>query len=436
MWRTTAGRRHAVAGRRAGRKRSRVSVLWTWCTFAAACRSDVAARLPRCCSEVGARTEIVTYPARFLSAELSRVPRYRRDSSAAVRRAADTMSIRAKRGRTSAANADAVRPRVGRSVRSAAAQKVNLPTVVRRSAAIRDSSSTAVRVWVSAWVVESAAGGDAGDVRRRSRPCRRRPRCTDRDISLVVAVCSSTAEAIVVCRSEICATIEEISSIAVDRRRGVALDRRHPPGDVLGRLRRLLRELLDLVGDDREALAGLTGPRGLDGGVERQQVRLLGDLVITLTTLPISAEDSPSLATVAVVVSAAVTARAATSLASAAFDAISRIEAPICSAPAATVCTLRDTSSAAEATTPDWAEVSSRRGRDLRRRGRQLLRATPRPRPPRPPPWRGPPAGSPAPRPATRPCGRPRRLGRSRWRGSGRPRPASRATRASAAAGA
>ena len=41
-------------------------------------------------------------------------------------------------------------------------------------------------------------------------------------------------------------------------------------------------------------------------------------LVITLTTLPISAEDSPSLATVAVVVSAAVTARAATSLASAA----------------------------------------------------------------------------------------------------------------------
>jgi hypothetical protein len=41
-------------------------------------------------------------------------------------------------------------------------------------------------------------------------------------------------------------------------------------------------------------------------------------LVITLTTLPISAEDSPSLATVAVVVPAAVTARAATALASAA----------------------------------------------------------------------------------------------------------------------
>ena len=36
-------------------------------------------------------------------------------------------------------------------------QYTNLPTVVRRSAAMRDSSSTAVRVWVSAWVVESAA---------------------------------------------------------------------------------------------------------------------------------------------------------------------------------------------------------------------------------------------------------------------------------------
>src|SRR4051794_18075149 len=81
--------------------------------------------------------------------------------------------------------------------------------------------------------------------------------------------------------------------------------------------------------------------------------------VITFTTLPICAEDSPSFATVAVVVAAALTARDATSLASAAFEAISRIEAPICSAPAATVSTLRETSSAAPATTPDWAEVSS-----------------------------------------------------------------------------
>jgi len=54
----------------------------------------------------------------------------------------------------------------------------------------------------------------------------------------------------------------------------------------------------------------------------------------------------------------AVTASCATSLASAALVAISRIEAPICSAPAATVRTLSDTSPAAPATTPDCALVS------------------------------------------------------------------------------
>ena len=101
--------------------------------------------------------------------------------------------------------------------------------------------------------------------------------CTERDISLVVAVCSSTAEAMVVCRSEICATIVRDLLDRRDRGRGVALDGQHPAGDVLGRLRRLLRQLLDLVGDDGEALAGLPGPGRLDRRVQRQQVRLLGD---------------------------------------------------------------------------------------------------------------------------------------------------------------
>ena len=40
---------------------------------------------------------------------------------------------------------------------------------------------------------------------------------------------------------------------------------------------RLLGELADLVGDDREAAALLAGAGGLDGGVEREQVGLLGD---------------------------------------------------------------------------------------------------------------------------------------------------------------
>jgi hypothetical protein len=80
--------------------------------------------------------------------------------------------------------------------------------------------------------------------------------------------------------------------------------------------------------------------------------------VITRTTLPISADESPSLATVAFVVAASVTACAATPAASLADREISRIAEPISSVPAATVCTLRDTSSDAEASRPVWVEVS------------------------------------------------------------------------------
>ena len=45
----------------------------------------------------------------------------------------------------------------------------------------------------------------------------------------------------------------------------------------LGRLGGLRGERLDLRGDDREAAPGLAGARRLDGGIERQQIGLLGD---------------------------------------------------------------------------------------------------------------------------------------------------------------
>jgi hypothetical protein len=91
-----------------------------------------------------------------------------------------------------------------------------------------------------------------------------------RVISFVVAVCSSTAPAMVVYRSAICATIVLISSMAETAAR-VALDGLHPAGDVLGDLGRLLGQLLDLVGHDGQALAG---SGGLDGGIQGQQVHL------------------------------------------------------------------------------------------------------------------------------------------------------------------
>ena len=68
-----------------------------------------------------------------------------------------------------------------------------------------------------------------------------------------------------------------ICAIASTAPLGVGLDRLDPPADVLGRLGGLLGQVLDLAGDHREALAGLAGPGRLDGGVQGQQVGLLGD---------------------------------------------------------------------------------------------------------------------------------------------------------------
>ena len=57
------------------------------------------------------------------------------------------------------------------------------------------------------------------------------------------------------------------------------LQRLDDAGDVGGRLGRAIGEVADLLGDDREAAAGVAGARRFDRRVQRQQVRPLGDQV-------------------------------------------------------------------------------------------------------------------------------------------------------------
>ncbi len=55
--------------------------------------------------------------------------------------------------------------------------------------------------------------------------------------------------------------------------------------DVFGGGGGLLGQLLDFRGHDGEALAGVAGAGGLDRGVQRQQVGLLGDVLDDLDDL-------------------------------------------------------------------------------------------------------------------------------------------------------
>ena len=64
----------------------------------------------------------------------------------------------------------------------------------------------------------------------------------------------------------------------VDRALGRVLDGSHVARNVFGCARGLIGERLHLCGNHREALAGLSRARCLDGGVERKQVGLGGDL--------------------------------------------------------------------------------------------------------------------------------------------------------------
>ena len=68
------------------------------------------------------------------------------------------------------------------------------------------------------------------------------------------------------------AVLDDVDGVA-----RVGLDRADERGDRAGGRARLLGELADLLGDDGEAAALLARARGLDGGVERQQVGLRGD---------------------------------------------------------------------------------------------------------------------------------------------------------------
>ena len=79
----------------------------------------------------------------------------------------------------------------------------------------------------------------------------------------------------------------------LDRVLGAVLDVRDQRCDLLGGAG-ALGELTDFVGDDREALALLAGPGRLDGGVERQQVRLLGDVIDGFDDAPICSPLAPS----------------------------------------------------------------------------------------------------------------------------------------------
>jgi hypothetical protein len=58
-----------------------------------------------------------------------------------------------------------------------------------------------------------------------------------------------------------------------------ALDLGHDRRDLGGGVDDRLGELADLDGDDREALPGLARARRLDGGVEREDLGLVGDAV-------------------------------------------------------------------------------------------------------------------------------------------------------------
>ena len=118
---------------------------------------------------------------------------------------------------------------------------------------------------------------------------------TLRDISLVVAFCSSTAVAMVLEMSLIWLMTSAICRDGVHRALGVGLDRLDLAADVFSGLGGLLGQFLDFVGDHGKTLAGFAGAGGFDGGVQRQQIGLLSNRSDDLDDLADFGADSPSL---------------------------------------------------------------------------------------------------------------------------------------------
>jgi hypothetical protein len=113
----------------------------------------------------------------------------------------------------------------------------------------------------------------------------------------------------------------------LDGARGRALHSQDLADDRFGRLGGLHRQRFDFRSDDGEAAAGLAGAGRFDGGVERQQIGLLGDGLNELDAMsPIFCAESASVVISPLVDCASSTAMRTTSLVWAICRAISAIE--------------------------------------------------------------------------------------------------------------
>src|SRR5262245_46132897 len=141
---------------------------------------------------------------------------------------------------------------------------------VPRSPATVVTVAAFVRVAAVAWPTRSTS--TAVSVVRRAAVS------TLRAISWVAAPCWVTAAAMVLEIAPMSRIVRSIAPIAWIAR-VVAFCM--PPilrRDVIGRLGGLARQRLDLARHDRKATAGLASTGRLDGGVERQEIGLLGNV--------------------------------------------------------------------------------------------------------------------------------------------------------------